>query len=185
MKRKLLVIFGGLILLAGIIFVVAAILVFVTPTDFKVEREITINRAKADVFSYVKLIKNQNDWGPWVKKDLAIKQEYKGTDGEVGFISGWDSQNEDVGAGEQEIKRISEGSRVETELRFKKPFESTSQAYLVTEEIGAGQTKVRWGFTGSMPKPMNLMLLVMDMDKEVGKDFDEGLNNLKKILEKN
>jgi len=185
MKRKLLAVLGGLILLAGVILICGAILVVVTPTDFKVEREITINRSKTDVFSYLKMIKNQNDWGPWVKKDLAIKQEYKGTDGEVGFVSAWNSQNEEVGAGEQEIKRITDGSRIETELRFKKPFESTSQAYLVTEDLGAGQTKVRWGFTGSMPKPMNVMLLFVDMDKEVGKDFDEGLKSLQKILEKN
>ncbi len=31
---------------------------------------------------------------------------------------------------------------------------------------------------------MNLMLLTMDMEKMLGKDFEDGLNKLKEILEK-
>ena len=54
---------------------------------------------------------------------------------------------------------------------------------MITETAGENQTKVKWGFSGTMPKPLNLMLLMMDMDKEVGKDFDQGLSNLKRHLE--
>jgi hypothetical protein len=178
--KKILGIIGGLLLL---VVIVLAVLVIITPSDFKVEREVTINKPKAEVFDYVRLLKNQNDWGPWVKKDPAIKQEYKGNDGEVGFVSSWDSKMEDVGAGEQEIKKITD-SQIDSELRFKKPFESTAQAFMILEETSPTSTKVKWGFTGNMPKPMNLMLVFMNMDKEVGKDFDEGLKNLKTILEK-
>jgi hypothetical protein len=35
-----------------------------------------------------------------------------------------------------------------------------------------------------MPRPMNLMMVVMNMDDAVGKDFEEGLGTLKAILEK-
>ena len=44
------------------------------------------------------------------------------------------------------------------------------------------QTHVR--FDGKMNYPMNLMLLFMNMDKMIGKDFESGLKNLKTILEK-
>ncbi|MEO8573478.1 MAG: SRPBCC family protein [Pyrinomonadaceae bacterium] len=170
---------------ALIVLLVAAvvILAFAVSTDFKVEREVTINRPKSDVFSYVKKLRNQDTWGPWAKKDPAIRQEFRGNDGFVGFVSAWKSDNPEVGEGEQEIKNITEDSRLDTELRFKKPFETTSQAFLTTEATGDSSTRVRWGFTGSMPRPMNLMLLVLDMDKEVGKDFEDGLSNLKRILE--
>ncbi len=181
MLKKILIALGLLIVL-GIAAIAAA--VFMTPTGFKVEREVTINKPKAEVFAYAKMLKHQNDWGPWAKKDPAMKQDYVGTDGTVGFIAKWDSQSQDVGAGEQEIKRIVEGERIDTELRFLKPFESKADAYLITESVSENQTKVKWGFTGDMPRPLNLMLLAMDMDKEVGKDFNEGLNSLKTILEK-
>jgi hypothetical protein len=91
---------------------------------------------------------------------------------------------DEVGAGEQQIKKVEDGKRIDYELRFKRPFESRSDAYLTFDDAGPAQTKVRWGFSGSMPRPMNLILLVMDMDKEIGKDFEAGLANLKSIVEK-
>lgn len=179
--KKILGILGGLIFL---FIIVVGVLIFTTPTDFKVEREVTINKSKTDIYNYAKNLKNQNEWGPWIKKDPNIKLKTQGVDGEVGFISSWESENEEVGVGEQEILKLTEGSRIDTEIRFKKPFESTSRSYMTFDEIAPEQTKVKWGFTGSMPKPMNLMLLFVDMDKEVGKDFDEGLQSLKTIMEK-
>ncbi len=174
----------ALVALIVLLIAVVAVVSFVTPTDFRVEREATINKPKSEVFAYIKMLKNQNEWGPWFKKDPAMKQDYRGTDGTVGFVSSWNSTKDDVGEGEQEIKKIVEGERVETELRFKKPFESRADAYMITEAAGDNQTKMKWGFTGSMPRPLNLMLVVMDMDKEVGKDFGDGLASLKTILEK-
>lgn len=180
MIKKILLAIGALIVL---LVAAVVILAFTVKTDLKVEREITVNRPKAEVFDYVRKIKNQNHWGPWSKKDPAMKQEFKGDDGFPGFISSWKSDNADVGAGEQEIKKVVDGERIDTELRFKEPFETTSDAYIITEAAGPASTKVKWGFTSNMPRPLNLMCLVVDMDKEVGKDFEEGLSNLKRILE--
>jgi len=181
MIKKLLIGIVGLIIL---LVAVAAVLSFVLPTALKAERDVTINKPKAEVFAYAKMLKNQNDWGPWFKKDPAMKQEFRGTDGTVGFVSAWNSANDEVGEGEQEIKNITEGERVDTELRFKRPFETKSNAYIITEAAGDNRTKVRWGFNGSVPRPMNLMFLFVDFDKETGKDFDAGLSTLKSILEK-
>jgi hypothetical protein len=180
MIKKILI---GIIVLVVVLIAFIAVAAFVAPTDYKVERSVTINKPKAEVFAYLKQLKNQNDWGPWFKKDPAMKLDSRGTDGAVGYTQIWDSTKDDVGAGEQEITKITEGERIDSQLRFKRPFESTSDAYMITESTGENQTKVRWGFSGAMPRPMNIMLLMMDMDKEVGKDFDEGLNSLKTILE--
>jgi hypothetical protein len=181
MLKKILIAVGLLIVLfvAGVVA-----LVILSPTDFRVEREVTINKPKAEVFSYLKLLKNQNEWGPWYKKDPGMTLGSRGTDGTVGYVATWDSKNDEIGAGEQEIKKITEGERIDTELRFTRPFESKSDAYMITEGVGDNQTKVKWGFSGAMPRPLNVMLVVMDMDKAVGKDFDDGLSTLKTILEK-
>jgi hypothetical protein len=42
---------------------------------------------------------------------------------------------------------------------------------------------VTWGFSGKNKFPFSIMMLFMNMDKAVGKDFEEGLDNLKSILE--
>ena len=171
----------ALYILLGIIaiFILAASLM---PKDYAVEREIIIDKPKAEVFAYLKPLKNQDNWSVWMAKDPNVKKTFKGTDETVGFTSRWDG-NEEVGSGEQEIKKILEGERIDTELRFIKPFESINDAYMITEAVGPEQTRVKWGFTGAMPIPMNVFLPFMVMEDSVGKDFSDGLKNLKKILE--
>ena len=38
--------------------------------------------------------------------------------------------------------------------------------------------------SGSMPYPFNVMILFMNMEKSMGKDWDLGLSRLKKMSEK-
>ena len=133
--------------------------------DYSVEREITINKPKQEVFDYVKYLKNQYNYSKWATMDPEIKKPVGGTDGTVGFVSAWESENGDVGTGEQEIIKITEGERIDFELHFVKPFEATEPAYMTTESISENQTRVKWGFSGHMNYPMNLMMLFMDFEK--------------------
>ena len=169
------------ILIALVILIV--ILALVAPKTYEVNRSIDINKSLPEVFEYLKYIKNQNDWSPWKKKDPNMKQEFVGTDGEVGFLSKWEG-NKDVGTGEQEILRIVENEVIESQLRFFTPFKSQSNAYLKVEDAGKNRTQVIWGFSGKNPIPFNIFMLFYNMEKAVGKDFEEGLASLKIILEK-
>lgn len=123
-----------------------------------------------------------DEWSPWAKKDPKMEKKFSGTDGEVGAVSYWKG-NKDVGEGEQEITDIIEGERIETELRFLKPWESTSDCFLQLDEVDDNKTRVTWGFAGKHKFPMNIMMLFMSMDKAVGKDFESGLANLKAVME--
>lgn len=174
------VILGGIVLIVVLLLIVA---LFVKK-DYAVEQEITINKPKSEVFEYIKLLKNQDLYSVWLKRDPAAKKEYKGTDGTVGFVAAWDSKDEHVGKGEQEIIKITGEDRIDMKLRFKEPFESNDDAYMITESVSETQTKVKWGFKGSMKYPMNLMLLCWDMEGMLGKDLQKGLDDLKVILEK-
>ena len=69
-------------------------------------------------------------------------------------------------------------------LHFIKPMEGRANAYMVTEAVNANQTKVKWGMNGKMAYPMNFMLVVASMDKMLGGELQEGLDNLKVLLEK-
>lgn len=164
-----------------ILVVFALILAFFVPKDYRVERQIVINKSNTEIFDYVKQVKNQDNFNIWVMADPQMKKEFVGTDGTVGFIYKWNG-NDQVGEGEQEIKSIVEGYKTETELRFKRPFESVGLAYFVTESTGPNETKVIWGMNGNSKYPMNLMNLFID--KMLGKDMDTSLQKLKTILEK-
>jgi len=172
-----------LIVLVVIIGVPLIIALF-TKKDYKVEREIVINKPKMEVYNYVKYLKNQNDYSKWALMDPNLRKTFRGTDGTVGFVSAWESDNKDVGKGEQEIKGMKDGERIDYEIRFIEPFAGTSTAYMTTEAISPTQTKVKWGFDGKMSYPMNFMLVVMDVEKAIGDDLQTGLTNLKKLLEK-
>jgi hypothetical protein len=124
-----------------------------------------------------------DEWSPWAEKDPNMEKKFTGIDGEVGAVSYWNG-NKDVGEGEQEIIRIEEGKRIDTELRFLKPWKSTSDCYTVVDGEANGGTKVTWGFSGKNKFPMSIMMLFMSMDKMVGKDFEMGLKKLKTVLEK-
>lgn len=171
-----------LYVLAFLIIVPLIIALFVRK-QYSVEREIVINKPKQQVFDYVKLLANQNNYSKWAKMDPAMKKTFSGDDGTVGFVSAWESKVDSVGVGEQEIKKITEGERIDYEIRFMKPFRSTATSYMITEASSENETKVKWGFNGNMNYPMNLMLLFMDFEKMIGDDLQVGLNNLKSILE--
>ncbi|HOW30991.1 MAG TPA: SRPBCC family protein [Bacteroidales bacterium] len=168
--------------IVGLIVIMLLIGLFVSK-DYAVERQVTIDKSKDVVFDYVKYLKNQNTYSVWIKADPNIKTNFTGTDATPGFISAWESLDKNIGKGEQEITKIVDGERIDYELRFMEPMKATNLAYMTTESVTEGQTLVRWGFSGHMKYPMNLTLLFMNMDKMIGKDFEDGLLNLKTILE--
>ncbi len=172
------------ILLYVILAIVAIIVILavIAPKNYHVNRSIVINKPHPEVFNYLKFIRNQDHWSPWKKKDPNMKQESVGTDGEVGFINKWEG-NKEVGSGEQELKRIVENDVVESQLRFFKPWKSKSDAYIKVNKVDENNTEVLWGFSGVSKVPSNVFMLFFNMDKAVGKDFEEGLASLKMILE--
>ncbi|MDX1279216.1 SRPBCC family protein [Oceanihabitans sediminis] len=174
-----------ILIVIGIIIAIPLVAALFIKQDYAVEEEIIINAPKSEVFAYIKQLKNQDHFSKWASIDPNMKKTYTGTDGQVGFISAWESEDENVGAGEQEIINITEGERIDFELRFFKPFQSTEAAYMITENVAQNQTKVKWGFTGRSEYPSNLFLIFMDFEKMVGDDFQTGLQNLKNILENN
>ncbi|MDP6937039.1 MAG: SRPBCC family protein, partial [Candidatus Marinimicrobia bacterium] len=98
----------------GIIVVILLGGLFIDGT-YSVQREITINKPVGMVYNYILYLKNQDNFSVWAGMDPEMKKEYKGTDGTVGFISGWESSNPDVGKGEQEIVAIDPGNRIDYE----------------------------------------------------------------------
>lgn len=169
-------IIGGIIaafLLAGLVI----------SKDIAASRDIIIQKPVGEVFNYIKYLKNQLNYSKWATMDPNIKNEFRGTDGTVGFVNSW-TGNKKVGQGEQEITGIEEGKRLSTDLRFIKPFKSFAKSTITTEAVDAGSTRVTWGFESKMNYPMNVMKLFMNMENAIGNDFATGLSNLKKLLEK-
>lgn len=148
----------------------------------KIEKSVEISRSSGEVFNYLKFTRNQDNFSVWNMADPSMKKEYRGTDGTVGHIYGWDSTNKNVGAGEQEIKAIEEGKKIEYEVRFFRPMENIGKSNFVITGKGQDSTSVVWTFESPTKFPFSLLSPIFK--KMMGKDLEKGLGNLKGILEK-
>ena len=148
-----------LIILYTIASIVGAFLfiALITKREMSLTSEVIISRSQADVFNYIKHIKNQEYYSKWVMADPNSKITYTGVDGTVGFKAAWNSQMKNVGVGEQEITKITDGVGYDVILRFEKPFKGISYANANTQALSANQTKVITTFSSTTQFPMNLM----------------------------
>jgi uncharacterized protein YndB with AHSA1/START domain len=144
-----------------------------------INSEVIIDKPKAEVWSYIRLLRNQEKYNTWIMQDPNIKMNYIGTDGTVGFIAGWESRTR-MGDGEQEIINVNEGQSYEAELRFRR-HENRTHVKTKLESTDGGKTKVTTIMSATPSFPMNLMVPMMR--KVLKKNMDENSANLKKILE--
>jgi len=166
-----------LITVLGIVAITLLVAAFL-PKDFHAGSEIEINKPKAEVFEYVKLIKNQGNYDNWSRMDPNIVRNYEGTDGTPGFTYTWQSKK--VGDGKQVITAVdSSNGRIDMDLFFDGS-DVANKSFMQVTELSPNKSKVEWKIDGKIPYPFNLMGLFFDMNK----DFDAGLNHLKEILEK-
>ena len=172
-----------IVLLIVILLAIPLLVALFIKQDYQVKAEVVINQPKLVVFDYIRFLTNQDNFSVWAAMDPNMQKSSQGIDGTVGYISSWHSENRDVGTGEQEIMAINEGERIDFELRFYQPFSAVSPAYMQTQALTELQTRVSWGFAGHMPYPMNLMLVFIDVEAMIAADLQQGLENLKLILE--
>lgn len=173
-----------LILLLAILAIPLAAAAFMDK-HFTIEEQVVINKPLHEVFSYLKLLRHSDQYNKWVMTDPNLSKEFSGTDGTPGFTYRWNSEMKQVGQGEQEIKQIIEGERIDYEIRFIKPFTGTSFSSLITHATGNGQTQVTWTFSGERNFIMCLFHLLLNLSKALGKDLQTSLQNMKTVLEKN
>lgn len=154
---------------------------FLLPSDFHVQRRITINTPAEKVFPYVVDLKQWRNWGVWFSRDPNMQITYSGVAGEVGHKSSWVSESE--GSGEMTITSISANEKLVYNLYFPDfDMGSTGEITLVEK---AGHTEVIWADFGDVGgNPINHYFAAM-MDSMIGPDFEAGLQNLKTLVEAN
>lgn len=173
-------------MLRNIIFALAGLIVLVvlgayvfTPRMVHVERTITIAASPEEVFPYANDYTLFNEWSPWAHRDPDA--EYEFTENTVGVGAGmtW-SGDETVGSGRQEITLSEPYDRIETYLDFGS--QGDAVAFFTFEEVEGG-TFVTWGFDTDMGlNPIGRYMGLM-MDTWVGGDYEEGLQNMKALIE--
>ena len=171
---------GGLAVVA---IVVILILAAMKPSEFVVERSVTVNTTPEKIAPLINDIHNWNEWSPWAKLDPAMKASFSGAPAGVGSVYEWDG-NSKVGKGRMEIRSI-QPAKTSIKLDFLKPFEGHNTADFVLEPEGNSATRVTWVMYGPLTFiPGKVMSVFTNMDNIIGDDFQRGLSNLKAAAEK-
>jgi uncharacterized protein YndB with AHSA1/START domain len=151
------------------------------PSDFRVTRSATIQAPAADVFTHVNDLHKWQDWSPWAKLDPAAKATFEGPPAGPGAIFKWDG-NSQVGAGTMTVTDSRPGELVRLKLDFVKPMAGTSTTELTFKPQG-NQTTVTWAMFGQNDFVSRAICMFMNQDKMVGGAFEQGLANMKAIVE--
>jgi len=150
--------------------------------EMYIEKSISIDKSRKEVFEYIKYTKHQDQFSVWNMTDPNKTATYIGMDGTIGFIYHWDSKNKNVGAGSQEIINIIDDEQILYEVRFERPMKNIAQSQFILKEISSDKTELTWTFRGPTKFPMSLLKSLFQ--KMLEKDISKSLENLKIILEK-
>lgn len=162
-----------------LIVVIVIIFTLVQPQEGHVERSIVIDAPVSTVFAEVNSFKNFNDWSPWAKMDPDAQYTYEGPETGVGAKMSWDGKSS--GKGSQWIVESVPDQRVRNGISFE-DFNGIFYSEYILQPEGSG-TKLTWTHDGKN-EGFSGKLMWLFMKGAVGTQYEEGLADLKRKLEK-
>lgn len=170
-------------ILIALIVAVAGLMAYAAtrPDTYEVSRSIEVAAPPARVHALVNDFHHFPQWSPWQKLDPAMQTTFDGAAAGVGAKYAWQG-NKEVGKGRMAIVESIPARKVGMDLEFIEPFASKARTDIDIEPAGSG-AKVTWSMRGENTFISKLMSVFVSMDKMIGKDFEEGLANLKRLSE--
>jgi hypothetical protein len=177
-----------IVAIIAVVLAVAIAIVFILaatkPDTFSVRRTAVVTASAEQIFPLVSNFRQWANWSPWENRDPAMKRNYSGAESGRGAVYAWDG-NKNVGSGRMEILDATSPSKIVIKLDFFRPFEGHNTAeFAFVSERDASATNVAWVMHGPSSFMSKVMQVFMNLDKMIGKDFEVGLANLKRLAEK-
>jgi len=162
---------------------IAAVLVFAAtkPNTFRVQRTATIKAPPEKIYAMLADFHQWATWSPWEKMDPNMKRTFSGAPTGQGAAYAWEG-NSKVGQGRMEILESTPPAKVSVKLDFIKPMAGHDTAEFTLHPQG-DSTSVTWAMYGPSPYLHKVMGVFFNFDKLIGKDFEQGLANLKRATE--
>ncbi len=179
MVKKVLI---TLAILIVALFVGLFVLISLQPSTFMVQRSATMAAPPAEIFAQVNDLAAWHAWSPWSKLDPNPKRTFSTPSAGKGATFSW-AGNDAVGEGSLTITESRPNELVELDQVFIRPFEGKARMTITFAPEGAG-TLVTWRMDGANGFFGKALCMVIDMDTVLGKDFGEGLANMKALVEK-
>jgi hypothetical protein len=133
------------------------------------------------LFSLINDLRQMNTWNPYALRETTGTTTYKGAARGKGAM--FEFAGSKSGTGSIEIVDSSAPANVVMRLSMVKPFKADNTVRFTLQPEGSA-TAVTWAMSGRQPLLAKAMTLFIDCDKMVGRDFEQGLANLKAIAER-
>jgi hypothetical protein len=169
-------------IILAIAIAIVLVLALTKPNTFAVQRAISIRAPAETIFPLINDFHQWGTWSPYENKDPGMKRTYSGAESGKGAVYAWDG-NSNVGSGRMEILDTSVPSKIVIKLDFFKPFEGHNTAEFTMLPQGDA-TNLTWVMHGPARFMSKVMQVFMNLDNMIGRDFEAGLANLKRITEK-
>ena len=164
------------LLIATVLIVAAS-----KPDEFRIARSAAIGAPPEVIYPLIADFHRWTEWSPWETLDADLKRSYGGANSGTGATYAW--QGRKAGAGQMEIVGVTQPHLISISLEFIKPFKASNMAEFAIRPDADGAV-VTWTMTGKRNLLAKVMGTFLNLDKMVGKDFETGLANLKKIAER-
>lgn len=169
-----------LIALAAIVIVFLGI-VAMQPSAFRVDRSAIMMAPASAIFPQVNNFRHWEVWSPWEKPDPQLKRTYSGAPAGTGAVYAW-AGNKHVGEGQMTIIDSHPHERIRIQIEFFKPFKGTHTIEF-TFKPEENHTVVTWSMFGKNTFMGKTIGLFMNMNQMIGGKFEEGLAELKALVE--
>ena len=133
------------------------------------------------IFPLVNELRNWEAWSPWAKLDPAAKNTYEGPPAGTGAAFGWSGNNK-VGEGRMLITESRPNELVRLKLEFVRPMKGTNDAEF-TFKPESGHILVTWTMSGKYNFVGKAVNLIINCDRMVAGQFDQGLAQMKRLAE--
>ncbi len=163
---------------------VSALIAYVSlqPNTFRIARSAVIDAPPERVYPQINDLHNWERWSPWAKLDPAQVVTFDGSPLGAGAIMSW-SGNSKVGVGKMKIAESSQNERIRLKLQFIKPMKAIHDVQFDLKALDDTRTEVVWTMSGRNEFMAKAMHAFMNMDKAIGGQFEQGLANLKALVE--
>ena len=168
----------------AIAIAIILVLAMTKPDSFSVRRTALVSAPAEKIFPLISNFHQWTSWSPWENRDPAMKRSYSGAESGNGAVYAWEG-NKNVGSGRMEILDATSPSKIVIKLDFFKPFEGHNIAeFDFAPERDTAMTNINWVMHGPAPLMSRVMQVFVNLDKMIGNDFEAGLANLKRLVEK-
>ena len=162
-----------------LLLLILGIIGYLLPTEYSISKTTTISSAPAHIHEYVGDLDKWQTWTPWKGEDPSIEITNSEKTTGIGASQSWTDKR---GGGSLRFTSWSPEKGIEYDIYFDGG-KYTSKSAIQYDSSSETRTRVNWYLEGDMSMPIIGGYFALFMKYSIGKMFNDGLTQLKTVVE--